>query len=266
MRDFRNAKAMAKSLRAALAARSLQVTHSESLELIAQALGEKNWQTLSAAIESAEGGVQKTSSPAPQAAKSALPLIPMRDFVVFPEMAVPLFAGRRRTLAAIESAMAGDRRLFLVTQRRREVDSPSAQDLFDVGVQAVILQSVTLADRTMKLVVQGERRARLVKFTKGEFLEAEVETLHAPANELDKALAQEALERFSRFANFDLASPPIALAPFAAMTAYPAILADLMSPHVAIGVGQAQALLEIVEPAARLTRLLDLMAAAKKAA
>src|SRR5215469_16398459 len=118
MRDFRNAKAMAKTLREVLAERSLQISHSESLEAIAQILGARNWQTLSAAIEAEPGGQEKSKPVASApAARTSLPLIPMRDFVVFPEMAVPLFAGRRKTLTAIEAAMAADQRLFLVTQR-----------------------------------------------------------------------------------------------------------------------------------------------------
>ena len=269
MRDFRNAKAMAKTLREVFASRSLQISHSESLEAIAQILGARNWQTLSAAIETEPGGRTKPKAGAPPpTARSVLPLVPMRDFVVFPEMAVPLFAGRPKTLAAIQAALDGDQRLFLVTQRRREDNAPTPDDLFKVGVLAVILQSTTLTDGTLRLTVQGERRARVLRVSDGDFLEAEVEGLEASvgASGSAEALARETLERFSRFANFDLAAPPIMMAPLQAMTRYPGVLADRVCPHVAIGVEQAQALLETVEPDARLSRLIALMSEARKAA
>ena len=264
MRDFRNAKAMAKTLRESLAGRSFQISHSESLELIAHTLGCKNWQTLSAAIES---DASQTISAHPAAPAARLPLLPMRDIVVFPEMTLPLFAGRPKTLRAIERAMAGDRRLFLVTQRRPTADSPTAEDLFGVGVTAQILQTLRLPDGTMKVMVQAERRARLTAVHDGELIEAEIEPLEAPApDEPGKALAGQAMERFTAFANFDPASPPIAMASYPLMAAYPGVFADLITPHVATRLDQAQDLLETADPAIRLEKLMVLMSEGRKAA
>lgn len=262
MRDFHNAKAMAKTLREALAERAFQISHSESLELIAEVLGAKNWQTLAAAIE-AEGGRAQPSEPAP----ALLPVVPMRDVVVFPEMVLPLYAGRPGTLRAIERAMAGDRRLFLVAQRRDTEGSPAPEDLHEVGVIATVLQTIQLPDGTMKVMVQGERRAQRVRLEQGELLEAEVQAQPAPpADDAARTLAREALERFGRFANVDLAAPPVAMARFAYMAAHPGALADLIAPLVATRLDQAQALLETADPTARLETLIDLMGEARRAA
>ena len=268
MRDFRNAKSMAKSLTEALAERSLQISHSESLELIARILGCRNWQTLSAAIEAGGGRPVPAALPAAEAfAGGLLPLVPMRDVVVFPEMTIPIFAGRPKTLRAVEHAMTGDRRLFLVTQRRDTAEAPAADDLFEVGVIALILQVRRLPDGSMKLTVQGERRARLARLKDGDLLEAEVEAIEpGPSTEAAQALAREALVRFGQFANFDPSSPPIAMARIGVMAAHPGLLADLMTPQVATRLDQAQDLLETVEPEARLHRLISLMSEARKAA
>lgn len=267
MRDFRNAKAMAKTLRESLAERSFQISHSDSLELIAHTLGCKNWQTLSAAIE-ADVSHPAASPAAPSAPAAALaPVIPMRDLVLLPEMTVPLFAGRPKTLRAIERAMAGDRRLFVVTQRSGDTEAPTEADLFDVGVIAQILQIQRLPDGSMKVLVQAERRARLVRLVDGELLEAELETLPAPpTDEAGQATAREALERFVGFAHIDPAAPPLAMARIPYMASHPGAFADLITPHVATRLDQAQDLLATTDPAERLQKLMALMGEARKAA
>ena len=268
MRDFRNAKAMARTLKEDLAQRSLPISHSDSLELVARLLGCKNWQTLAAAIEASESqpAPSPATGPAP-AAGTLMPVIPMRDLVLFPEMTVPLFAGRPKTLRAIEQALAADRRLFIVAQRRGTDDAPALADLHEIGVIAQVLQTWTLPDGTMKVTVQAERRARLVRLADGELLQAEIDPIETPKpDEAAQAQAREALERFSGLANFDLASPPIAMARIAYMTAYPGMFADLITPHVATQLGQAQDLLATIDPVARLEKLMALMSQGRKAA
>ena len=95
------------------------------------------------------------------AAPAALPLLPLRDIVVFPHMVVPLFVGREKSIAAIERAMAGDKQILLATQRRSSVDDPLPEDLYDVGVRAEILQVLKLPDNTVKILVEGLARVRL---------------------------------------------------------------------------------------------------------
>jgi ATP-dependent Lon protease len=180
---------------------------------------------------------------------------------------VPVFAGRPKTLRAIERAMAGDRRLFVVTQRSGETDAPTEADLFEIGVVAQILQIQRLPDGSMKVMVQAERRARLVRLTDGELLEAELEALPAPASdEAGQAMAREALERFVGFAHIDPAAPPLAMARIPHMAGHPGAFADLITPHVATRLDQAQELLATNDPAERLRKLMALMGEGRKAA
>ena len=267
MRDFRNAKAMAKTLREALAERSFQISHSESLELIATVLGTKNWQTLSAAIDADEAQPAPAARSTEAAPAALLPVIPMKDLVLLPEMTVPLFAGRPKTLHAIERAMVGDRLLFVVAQRRGADENPTREDLYEIGVIAQVLQTLPLPDGSMKVVVQAERRARLLDLEDGELLKARIEPIETPRpDEAGQALAKGALERFARFANFDPASPPIGMSRLSYMIGYPGMFADLVTPHVATRLDQVQDLLETLDPTLRLQKLMDLMAEARKAA
>ncbi len=269
MRDFRNAKSMAKTLREDLAGRSFPVSHSDSLEMVAHLLGAKNWQTLSATIEM---DAARPSDPSPRGdmalrAPALMPVIPMRDLVLFPEMTIPVFAGRPKTLRAIERAMADDRRLLVVTQRSGETDAPAQDDLFEIGVVAQILQTHRLPDGTMKVMIQAERRARLVRLVDGELLEAEIEPVDTPpADERGQALAREAFERFVGFAKVDPAAPPIAIARLPSMLGHPGAFADLVTPHVASRLDQAQDLLATADPAQRLQKLMALMGQGRKAA
>src|SRR6516165_9540751 len=127
MRDYRDAKAMAQTLRQALKEKSVSLTHSEGLELIARVLGLPDWNTLSARINA--------SSKAAAAETPTLrrPVLPLRDLVLFPEMTSPIYAARLKSLAAIEQAMASDREIFCVTQKRVADDDPTADDLYALG-------------------------------------------------------------------------------------------------------------------------------------
>src|SRR6516225_4823788 len=140
MRDFRDAKAMAQSLREALKAKSVTLSHSESLELVAKTLGFHDWNVLSAAIQASQPEAK------PKSDGAAMPLTPMRDVVFFPHVMTTIFVGRDKTKRAIENAMAGDRRLFVVTQRRSGDDDPDFAALYPVGVTADILERVELPD------------------------------------------------------------------------------------------------------------------------
>jgi ATP-dependent Lon protease len=119
MRDFRDAKAMAQTLRDALKTKSISVSHSESLELVARTLGFHDWNVLSAAIHSSrpiavQPGKSAARSPG---ANAVIPIAPMRDVVFFPQLISPIFVGREKTRRAIESAASSDGRLLVVTQK-----------------------------------------------------------------------------------------------------------------------------------------------------
>ena len=97
-----------------------------------------------------------------------LPLLPLRDVVVFPHMVIPLFVGRPKSIKALEAAMEAERRIMLVAQKAAAKDEPSVEDMFEVGCVATILQLLKLPDGTVKVLVEGQQRARVNKIEEGE--------------------------------------------------------------------------------------------------
>src|SRR5213594_2874058 len=92
-----------------------------------------------------------------------LPLLPLRDIIVFPHMVVPLFVGREKSIAALDQAMTRDKEILLAAQKKAKTNEPSAEDIFPVGTVGVIIQLLRLPDGTVKVLVEGKRRARLKK-------------------------------------------------------------------------------------------------------
>ena len=93
-----------------------------------------------------------------------LPLLPLRDVVVYPHMVIPLFVGREKSIEALEAAMTGDKQILLVAQKNPAVDDPSDQDLYRVGTVATVLQLLKLPDGTVKVLVEGEQRGSIERF------------------------------------------------------------------------------------------------------
>ena len=262
MRDYRDAKAMAQTLRQALKERSVSLTHSESLELVAKVLGLADWNTLSARIDAS-----------PKAAPSQLPtvrkpVLAMRDLVLFPDMTSPIYAGRPKSLAAIEQAMATDREFFSVAQRRAADDDPGPDDLYALGVVARPLDVFKMPDGSTKMQVQGLRRARATRFdTEGGCLVAELAPVsrEGAAREETATVSRELLQRFAAHANIDLASPPQALAILPHLQD-PGRIADMIAQYLSLTLEQRQQLLETTDVVQRMQMILTLMAPADRQA
>ena len=273
MRDFRDAKAMVQTLRRALKGRSVSITHSESLELVAKILGFRDWNILAARIqfESKEfvGETDTaTARAAPPPADAGLPLVPLRDLVLFPQMTVPIFVGREKSKRAVERAVSTDRRILAVAQRRALDDGPGLNDLHRVGVTASVIETLTLPDGTLKLFVAGQDRTAVRHFIDGEFLTAEtnaVEELRTPTAKAI-ALAQAVVEVFQTYANIKSGALPQALLRQLPDIRKPGILADTVAPLLAIGQDQKQDLLETADVVARLEKILDRMKTDRQAA
>jgi ATP-dependent Lon protease len=261
MRDFRDAKAMAQTLREALKSRSVDLSHSESLELTARMLGLRNWNVLAAKIQEAEEG--RASPPAPAAGPpEGLPVIPLRDIVLFPGMTIPLFVGRAKSVRAVERAMLGDKRLLLVVQKQPKDDDPGPDALGAVGTIARVLDVMQLPDGNAKLVVSGEARARITRMTMGELLRADHEPFgEEPSGEEGEAVVQEVLAAY----HVDMQELPQALLALRRIKA-PGLLADVLIPHLAAGLDRAQDILETADPVERLRKVLAILQAGKKAA
>ena len=106
------------------------------------------------------------------------PMLPLRDVVVFPHMVVPLFVGRDKSIKALEAAMDGTKRILLVAQRDAGTDDPEAGDIYPVGTLATVLQMLRLPDGTVKVLVEGNTRARIDEIAEGPYLSALVEEIN----------------------------------------------------------------------------------------
>jgi uncharacterized protein len=262
MRDYRDAKTMAQTLRQALGDKSVSLTHSESLELIAKVLGLPDWNTLSARI---------TASPKPASAETPTvrkPVLPLRDLVLFPDMTSPIYAMRPKSLAAIEQAMASDKEIFFVTQKRVADDDPTGDDLYTLGVVARPIEVAKTPDGAIKMLVQGLRRARVTRFeTEGAYLVAELAAVsrEGAAREEAATVSRELLQRFAVHANIDLASPPQALILLPRLED-PGRIADMIAQYLSLSVEQRQQVLEASDVVQRMQMILALMAPDRQAA
>jgi uncharacterized protein len=259
MRDFRDAKAMAQTLRDALKAKSVSVSHSESLELVAKTLGFHDWNVLSAAIQSSQPfAVQSKSPPAPAFnGGTVIPVAPMRDIVFFPQLISPMFVGRPKTRRAVESAAANDGRIVVITQRRAEDDNPDFDALYSVGVVADIMNRVELPNGDQKVRISCGKRVAVLRPAAADFLAAEV----VPLEEF-RALDTEAFaltrEIFEAYRSSTNTVPPQSLYRYAGE---PGVLADVVVQLLEVGVEKMQQALEIRDVVARLETILGWMRA-----
>ena len=131
-----------------------------------------------------------------------LPVLPLRDVVVYPHMVIPLFVGREKSIEALEAAMSGEKEILLVAQKNASDDEPLAEDLFEVGTVASVLQMLKLPDGTVKVLVEGDYRATIHKLSEDEgFFTAQanmlaIEELTEAEGELYKRTVLEQFERF----------------------------------------------------------------------
>ena len=190
-----------------------------------------------------------------------LPVLPLRDIVVFPHMIVPLFVGREKSVRALEEVMRNDRQILLSSQRDPGMDDPSAEDIYDIGVVANVLQLLKLPDGTVKVLVEGQFRARIGDYSRSdEYFEATAERLD---EELGDAAAVEALTRsigdeFEKYVKLNKNVPDEALGSIADVED-PSKLSDAIAGHLGVKLPEKQALLETLSVEARLERIYGLM-------
>ena len=195
-----------------------------------------------------------------------LPLLPLRDIVVFPGMVVPLFVGREKSVAALEAAMAnktadGNKDIFLVAQLDPACDDPQADDLYDLGVIASVLQLLKLPDGTVRVLVEGQQRAKLVKIGEdGDTLVAQVELLEpvtASGSEVT-AMMRTVVEQFGEYAKLNKKLAADAGANFADIDEA-GVLADGVAAQIAAKVADKQAMLGQQDPLKRLEMAIAFM-------
>ena len=192
----------------------------------------------------------------------SLPLLPIRDAVVFPSMILPLFVGRDVSVQAIETALEGDRLLALATQRDPEIEDPGPDDLYSVGTVGMIMRLMRLPDDRLKVLVQGLSKIKIVNFLRTEpFIEVEVEELpveEAPEWTVEvEALIRSVSEKIATL--LPLRHLPPELLSITANVEDPGRLADLVAANLRLRVDEAQETLEIVDPVSRLRRVESLL-------
>jgi uncharacterized protein len=269
MRDFRDAKAMAQTLREALNTKSVSLTHSESLELVATILGFHDWNVLSARIQTEVKPTANPGStiPAPVrlAAENQLPIVPVRDIVFFPHLTVPLFAGRAKTIHAVEYAMTKDRRILIVTQRRSGDDDPIAADLYGVGLAATVTDLFKLDDGTIKLLVKTLTRATIVRLVEAPFLAAEIAPFEESRGRDEQAIALSRAVQEMIFAARNSGQISF-LYDRLQESKEPGTLADAVAAILPCDITQKQELLETSDVVSRLQTILALMKTDQQAA
>ncbi len=190
-----------------------------------------------------------------------LPLLPLRDIVVFPYMIVPLFVGREKSIAALEEVMNSDRQVLLFTQKNASEDNPAPEGLYDIGTVASVLQLLKLPDGTVKVLVEGISRARVRKFTaREEYFEAVADIIE---NQDDDPVEVEALARsvvgdFENYVKLNKKVSPEVVSSVAQIDEY-SKLADTVASHLAIKIAEKQEILSIFSVCERLEHIIGLM-------
>lgn len=190
-------------------------------------------------------------------------VLPLRDVVVYPHMVIPLFVGRKRSIKALEAAMAGDKSILLLAQKNAAEDNPNAENLFEVGTVSTVLQLLKLPDGTVKVLVEGIQRGRVKQFIeKPDYLAAELEyvdsELEAEKSREVEILVRAILSQFDQYIKLNKKIPPEILSTLASIED-PGRLADMVAAHLALKILEKQQILEELNLTARLERLLGLL-------
>jgi len=187
-----------------------------------------------------------------------LPLLPLRDVVVFPHMVIPLFVGRPKSIKALEAAMEGGKSIMLVARKNASKDEPTASDIHQIGCLSGILQMLKLPDGTVKVLVEGTRRGRIESVhDNGAHFVCEVQPIEQPSGPAPEveALRRAILAQFDQYVKLNKKVPPEILASLSGIDD-PGRLADTIAAHLPIKIEQKQGILEIIGVPERLEKLL----------
>ncbi|CAE6891608.1 endopeptidase La [Vibrio alginolyticus] len=189
-----------------------------------------------------------------------IPVLPLRDVVVYPHMVIPLFVGREKSISCLETAMETNKQVLLVAQKQADTDEPTVDDLFDVGTVATILQLLKLPDGTVKVLVEGQQRAKITNFKESDFFLADAEFIVTP--ELDErdqeVIVRSAINQFEGFIKLNKKIPPEVLTSLNGIDEA-ARLADTIAAHMPLKLVDKQQVLEIVDVTERLEFLMGQM-------
>ncbi|VEG92330.1 endopeptidase La [Legionella spiritensis] len=200
------------------------------------------------------------SNPTGSELMSPLPVLPLRDVVVYPHMVIPLFVGRDKSIKALEAAMVDNKQIFLVAQRKSSNDDPMPDDVFKVGTVSSVLQLLKLPDGTVKVLVEGEARAKVTSYNQEKgYMEAELEAMSEVSDSHKEQeieiIMRSLMSQFEQYIKLNKKIPPEVLSSLAGIEE-PGRLADTIAAHLSIKVEDKQELLEIEDVGTRLERLM----------
>jgi ATP-dependent Lon protease len=193
---------------------------------------------------------------------SRVPVLPLRDVVVYPHMVIPLFVGRDKSIQALDAAMRDNKQILLVAQKSADTDDPSLEDMYRVGTLANILQLLKLPDGTVKVLVEGGDRSRITKYLSTEdYFSANMEVikdiLTLDEREID-VLMRSATTLFDQYVKLNKKVPPEVLTSLSSIDD-PSRLADTMAAHMSLKLDEKQSVLEMADISVRLEHLMGLM-------
>ncbi len=191
----------------------------------------------------------------------AYPVLPLRDIVVFPHMIVPLFVGREKSIKALEEVMRSDTFILLATQKNASDDDPSTDSIYEVGTIASVLQLLKLPDGTVKVLVEGAQRAKVLKYTdRADYYEADAVVIEDDLGEAveGEALARSVVTEFENYVKLNKKVSPEVVGVVQQIDDY-AKLADTVASHLQVKIPDKQAILEILSVPQRLEKVLGVM-------
>jgi ATP-dependent Lon protease len=193
---------------------------------------------------------------------SVVPVLPLRDVVVYPHMVIPLFVGREKSIKALDTAMARNKQILLVAQKSAEIDDPGIEDLHNIGTLANILQLLKLPDGTVKVLVEGGDRSEIVRFAAtDEFFSAQFKAMEdqlALDDREAEVLMRSAVGLFDQYVKLNKKVPPEVLTSLSSIDDA-SRLADTMAAHMSLKLDEKQRVLEMIDVQERLEHLMALM-------
>ncbi|MCG8371422.1 MAG: endopeptidase La [Proteobacteria bacterium] len=192
---------------------------------------------------------------------SGVPVLPLRDVVVYPHMVIPLFVGREKSIVALNIAMDAGKRILLVAQKQADLDDPQPSDLYEVGTLATILQLLKLPDGTVKVLVEGGERALIDRYNVADHFSAEITPLadedRHDEREID-VLVRSIITQFEQYVKLNKKVPPEVLTSLSGIDE-PGRLADTVAAHMALKLSEKQRILEIQDIKSRLEQVLGII-------
>jgi ATP-dependent Lon protease len=193
--------------------------------------------------------------------RTAVPILPLRDVVVYPHMVIPLFVGREKSILALDEAMDSGKQILLVAQKQADVDEPELDDIYRIGTLATILQLLKLPDGTVKVLVEGGSRATLTDTRMGEYFSADIELVEESDDfenrEVD-VLKRSVISQFENYIKLNKKVPPEILTSLSGID-QPGRLADTVAAHMALKLEEKQKVLETLDVRTRLEHVMSLI-------